>query len=223
MDWEHPSDIQQGHEFVYLLSQLREALPRPRYLLTTALPAGEWVLKHIDLAAAQQHVDLLMVMCYDFSGSWLDRTGHQAQLFPPPRPYSPAASISCQSATTYVLSHGVPAKKILLGIPVYGRSFLGANHVDQPYSGCGGEDGCFDYSELPRPGATEMYDDTVGAAYCTGGDGGFVSYDAPRTVAQKAKFVTTMGLGGLFYWHITADKRGPKSLIETGYNTLHDM
>ncbi|KAL1988073.1 hypothetical protein VTN96DRAFT_1104 [Rasamsonia emersonii] len=223
IDWEHPSDSQQGRDYLYLLSRLREALPSPRFLLTTALPAGEWALQHIDLASVQQCVDLLMVMCYDFSGPWVNRTGHQSQLFTPRHPHNEAAYISCQSAVTYILSRGVNPKKILLGVPVYGRSFLGSDNINQPYSGLGGEDGAFDYCDLPRPGAKEHHDDAVGAAYCTGGDGGFVTYDTPRTVQQKAKFVTNLGLGGLFYWHITADKRGAKSLIETGYNTLHDM
>lgn len=224
MDWEHPSTTQQGVDYIYLLAQLRTVLPAPRYVLTSALPAGEWALKHINLAVAQQYVDLFMVMCYDFSGPWVDRSGHQAQLYTPEQPHSDAASISCQSAVTYFLSQGVYAKKILMGIPAYGRSFVGAQDLNQPYSESGGEDGAFDYSELPRPGAREIVDKTVGATYCVGGDdGGFVSYDNTRTVEQKAKFVTNLGLGGLFYWHIAADKRGCDSLLETGYNTLHDL
>jgi chitinase len=162
-------------------------------------------------------------MAYDFSGPWVNRTGHQAQLFTPKSPHSDAAQISCASAITYLLAQGVPAKKILLGVPVYGRSFLGADRINKSYSGAGGKDGVFDYCDLPRPGANEFHDDAVGAAYCTGGDGGFVTYDTARTVTQKANFVTGKHLGGLFYWHIAADARGPRSLIETGYNTLHDL
>lgn len=208
---------------MYLLSQLRAGMPAPRYVLTTALPAGEWALRNINLSAAQKYLDLINIMAYDFAGPWTNRAGHQAQLYTPSRPHNDAATISCQSSISYLLSQGVTPKKILLGVPVYGRSFLGAEKVGQPYSGVGGEDGVFDYSELPRPGATEHHDDKVGAAYCSGGDGGFVTYDTPRTVQQKAQFVTKMKLGGLFYWHIAADARGPRSLIETGYNTLHDM
>lgn len=224
VDWEHPSDIQQGEGFVYLLSQIRNALPSPRYTVTCALPAGEWALKYINLAVAQQYVDLFMIMCYDFSGPWLDRTGHQSQLYTPSNPHSAAAAISCQSAVTYILSQSVRSNKILLGIPVYGRSFVGADNINEPYSSADGDDGVFDYCDLPRSGAKEVYDESVGAAYCTGGsDGGFVSYDTPQTVEQKAKFVTNARLGGLFYWHIAADKRGVNSLLETGYNTLHDF
>jgi chitinase len=162
-------------------------------------------------------------MAYDFSGPWTSLTGHQSQLYTPSHPKSEAAYTSCQSAILYVLSQGVNPKKVLLGIPVYGRSFLGSNNVGQSYSGCGGEDGVFDYSDLPRPGAKEHHDDKVGAAYCTGGDGGFITYDTPQTVQQKAKFVASSNLGGLFYWNIAADARGPRSLIESGYNALHDM
>ncbi|KAH8700682.1 glycoside hydrolase [Talaromyces proteolyticus] len=223
VDWEHPSDTQQGLDYIYLLAQLRTVLPAPQYVLTSALPAGEWALKHINLAVAQQYVDVFMVMCYDFSGPWVDRTGHQAQLYTPTKPHNDAASTSCQSAVLYFMSQGVHAKKLLLGVPAYGRSFVGAEHVDQPYSASGGEDGVFDYSELPRPGAKEVVDDTVGAAYCVSSDDGFVSYDNTRTVEQKAKFVTSLGLGGLFYWHIAGDKRGADSLLETGYNTLHEL
>lgn len=277
MDWEHPSDAQQGQDYLFLLSRLRAALPSPEYIITTALPAGEWALRYINLSLVQQYVDLILVMCYDFSGPWGSRTGHQSQLLSPPQlpssttvnddddnaddggiddaAHSPNTTtttttttddnsdaatdpsgaapgsssshsgdpISCHSAMTYFLSQGVLPRKLLLGIPVYGRSFLGATDVDQPYTAAGGEDGVFDYRDLPRPGAREAHDGAVVAAYCVGGDGGFVSYDTPRTVEQKAKFASSLGLGGLFYWHIAADKRGMQSLIETGYRTLHDM
>ena len=219
VDWEHPSDPQQGQDYVRLLSRLREVLPAPRYVLATCLPAGQWALRNIDLSKAQQYLDLINIMAYDFSGPWTNKTGHQAQLYTPSR----GSGVSCQSAVNYVLSTGVQPKKILLGIPVYGRSFLGSSNINQRYVGIGGEDGAFDYNDLPRPGSKEHHDDKVGAAYCSGGDGGFVTYDTPRTVQLKAKFATKTNLGGLFYWQMAADARGPRSLIETGYNTLHEM
>ncbi|GCB26686.1 endochitinase B [Aspergillus awamori] len=218
VDWEYPSDPQEGSDYIRLLARLREVLPAPRYVLASCLPAGPWALRNIDLSKAQLYLDLINIMAYDFSGPWENQSGHQAQLFS-----KHPAAISCQNSISYVLNQGVDPKKLLLGIPAYGRSFLGSTGVGQRYVGCGGEDGVFDYSQLPRPGAKEHHDSSLGAAYCVGGDGGFVTYDTPQTVQQKAKFVTKMKLGGLFYWHIGGDARGPRSLIETGYNTLHDM
>ncbi|KAJ5224200.1 CAZyme family GH18 [Penicillium citrinum] len=215
VDWEHPANSKEGKDYVRLLSKLREVLPAPRYVLATALPASQWFLRHIDLGAAQKHLDMINLMTYDFFGPWESEAGHQAQLHGSP--------ISGYSSVDYALMQGIPAKKIILGVPVYGRSFLGCSGPGQRYAGHGGEDGVFDYSELPRPGAQEIHDERAGAAYCVGSDGGFVTYDTPATVKQKANFVTSSKLGGLFYWHICSDARGPRSLLETGYNTLHEM
>jgi chitinase len=162
-------------------------------------------------------------MAYDFSGPWVERTAHQSQLFTPAQPHNISAQLSCQAAIEYVLEQGVRPNKVLLGVPLYGRSFLDSDNIDQSFSDCGGESGCFDYCDLPRPGATVHHDNEVCADYCSGGDGGFVTYDTPHTVKQKAKFVSDTGLGGLFYWQITADKKGCESLVETGYRTLHDI
>ena len=128
------------------------------------------------------------------------------------------------SAVDYVLTQGVSPRKVILGVPVYGRSFLGSTGPGQRYTGTGGEDGVFDYSDLPRPGAQEIHDPQAGAAACVGADGGFVTYDIPATVKQKAEFVISSKLGGLFLLaHLFPMLEVPRSLIETGYNTLHEM
>lgn len=215
VDWEHPSDSKQGKDYVRLLARLREVLPAPRYVLTTALPAGQWALRNIDLAAAQKYLDMINLMTYDFAGPWESETGHQAQLY--------GSGVSGDSAVSYVVGQGVSPRKIILGVPVYGRSFLGSNGPGQRYTGNGGEDGVFDYRDLPRPGTQEYHDKNIAASFCVGADGGFVTYDTPETVKQKAEFVTSSKLGGLFYWHVCSDARGPRSLVETGYNTLHEM
>lgn len=180
-------------------------------------------MRNINLSVVQNYLDFVNLMTYDFSGPWIDSSGHQAQLWTPQRPHCDAASISCQSAVSYVLSQGVPSKRILLGIPAYGRSFLGASLIGQNYNGHAGEEGTFEYRDLPRPGAQEYVDEQVGAAFCVGGDGGLVTYDNPHTVKMKAKYAAQNRLGGLFYWTGTADAKGPRSLVETGYNALHDL
>lgn len=223
IDWEHPSDAQQGADYVQLLAKLRQFLPSPRFTLSTALPAGEWALQHIPLAQAAQYLDLVNIMSYDFSGPWVQEVGHQAQLFTHHTPHNHAATISCASCVRYFRSHGVPAKKILLGIPAYGRSFMNTRGVGHSFAGSGGEDGVFEYRDLPRPGTTEKVDKDVGAAYCVGGDGGFVSYDNPETVKMKATFARNHDLAGLFYWTGTGDHPDvSRSLVYSGYTALHN-
>lgn len=218
IDWEHPSDPEQGRNFLDLLAAVRLHLPANRYLLTAALPAGQWALQNIDLNKAQDYLDFINLMAYDFTGSWTPTAGHHAQLFP-----GSAGEASGSAAVEYVISTGFPAARILLGVPLYGRSFLGASGPGQGYNGHGGQDGTFDYKILPRPDTEEIVNTRVVAAFCTGGDGGFVSYDNPETVRIKARWSREMRLGGLFYWAGTADvPPGPRSLISAGYKALHD-
>ena len=47
VNWEYPSDPQQGADFLALLSAVRLHMPEDRYLLTAALPAGKAVLENI--------------------------------------------------------------------------------------------------------------------------------------------------------------------------------
>ncbi|CZS95424.1 probable chitinase 1 precursor [Rhynchosporium agropyri] len=217
IDWEHPSDAQQGADFLALLAAIRLHLPNHRYILTAALPAGQWALQHIDLNRAQDYLDLINLMAYDFAGSWSTTAGHHAQLHPG-NPGEPSGS----AAVDYVISTGFPASKILLGVPVYGRSFLGASAPGHAFNGCGGEEGTFEYKQLPRNNAEEIVNTRVVAAFSTGADGGFVSYDNPETVKIKAGFCLEKGLGGLFYWTGTADAPpGPRSLIGAGFKALH--
>ena len=198
-------------------------LPEANYLITSALPAGQWALRYINLAAAASYLDFINLMTYDFSGPWVDRAGHQSQLNTPKRPHNDAAMVSCVSAVQYVLANQVPSYKLLLGIPAYGRSFLGASKIGERYSGSGGREGTFEYKDLPRPGTTEHVDQVSGAAYCVGGDGGFVTYDNPETVRMKANFIRAEKLGGLFYWTATGDGKGDRSLVESGYNSMHNL
>ena len=162
-------------------------------------------------------------MAYDFSGPWTERSGHHAQLYSPRNPHNESARSSCHSAVSYLRLNGVPPGKILLGIPVYGRSFPGADGIGQRFARQGAEEGTFEYRDLPRPGSTESIDPEVIAAFSVGGDGGFVSYDNPQTVQMKATYARSQMLGGLFYWTGTYDALGPRSLIENGYNALHDQ
>ena len=190
VDWEYPSDAEQGRNFLALLAAIRLHLPADRYFLTAALPAGQWALQNIDLYRAQEYLDSINLMAYDFTGSWSSEAGHHAQLYT-----NNANENSGSAAVDYVISGGFPAAKILLGIPVYGRSFLGAEGPGRSYYGHGGEEGTFEYKHLPREGTEEIVNTRLVAAFCVGGDGGFVSYDNPDTVKLKANYCREKRLG----------------------------
>lgn len=172
------------------MATTRAYLAEDEYVLTAALPANKEILQYVDLGRVADYLDLLNLMTYDFYGLWTPRSGHHAQLYSTSKDEPSAATI-----IQYVMSRGFPAKKILFGIPTYGRSFLHASGPGQKFRGGGGEDGTFEYQQVPRRGCKEAVDKRVCAAMCVGGDGGFVSYDNPETVKMKAAFCKQKGLG----------------------------
>lgn len=118
-------DPQQGADFVALLAAVRVQLPEEQFFVTAALPASRSVLHNIDIAQAASYLDYVNLMAYDFCGSWSQRSGHQAQLYSMSKDET-----SGSSGVSYLVGHGCPTRKILLGIPLYGRSFLGLADQD---------------------------------------------------------------------------------------------
>ncbi len=245
--WEHPSNEAQSQQYTYLLARLRDALPSPQYLVTTAVPAGVWALRNMNLGEASNFVDMINVMAYDFVGPFagISESGHHAQLRCPEegQDCSVAAKTSGEAATQFLLEQGVAREKIVLGVPLYGRSFLGATGPGQPFDGhVIQEGGIFEYRHLPitdrhensgsqssDPEAitpcAEQFDSNLVAAWCVGPQtaegGGFITYDNAMSVEAKAWFVKEEGLGGMFYWHIGFDKpKGEGSLVDVGGNVL---
>ncbi|KAI1773660.1 glycoside hydrolase family 18 protein [Hypoxylon cercidicola] len=224
IDWEHPETPEDGANYIKLLRALRETLPSSKYLITTALPTGEYCLKNIDMGAAAVLLDSLNLMGYDFNGPWTEVSGHHAQLLPHPglqKNVHPGIQNSCHRAVDYLTSRGFPRHKIALGVPVYARSFAGACDIGEPFKSAAE----MEYCELPHNWIHEASVNlNVGAAsYVDSSKGGkgFVSFDTPDIVRQKAHYVRSNGLGGLFYWNGVGDRKGPESLVQAGHEVLH--
>lgn len=146
-------------------------------------------MQTVDLRRAADYIDVLNLIAYDFYGTWTAKSGHHAQLYAMSKD-EPSGAAGVQHA----MASGMPGKKILLGIPLFGRSFLHVNGPGHKNRGAGGEDGSFEYSALPRRGTKEIVDKRACAAQCVGPDGGFITYDNPDTVRMKAAFCKQKGL-----------------------------
>jgi len=206
---------------------LRTHLPEPRYLLTAALPVNPRSLENINLSAAGYVLDYLNLRAYDNTGPWSSAVGHPAQLLP--SPFNSAATLepqlSCRLGVDYLVSRGFPRHKIVVGISTFARCFPGAAGLGCSFV----KDKCTDlkYCELPDKWIVNAaIDEEVGAASFVDGREGspvFLSFDVPFTVRQKAAYVKSMGLAGLFYWSELGDLHGPKSLVVAGQKGLDEL
>ncbi|CAG1998886.1 unnamed protein product [Fusarium graminearum] len=225
IDWEHPQTPEAGRNYVLFLQDIRNVMTHSQFLLTSALPTGEYCLKHINLPVVAHLLDFLNLMGYDFTGGWTDVCGHHAQLLPPSQNLNevyPTLRKSCQRGVDFLIANGFPRHKIILGIPVYARYFGQARGPGHPFKGAGE----IDYCDLPDEWVTNAeVDQSVAAASFVDNksDKGFVSFDVPSTVSIKAGYAKALGLGGLFYWTGAGDRKGCESLVTAGWTALNSQ
>jgi len=240
LDWEYPGlpGPGIGHRdedkanFTLLLQALRQQLDAlgeknhrgagAHYLLTAALADGEFT-KFIELDRIHAYLDWIDLMTYDFHNSLTKATGHHAGLR---RSATSAANErSVELAVREYLAAGVPASKIVVGVPFYGRAFAEVksdnNGLDQPY---GSYEGDHPWPQLvadyiDRNGYARHWDGTAQVPYLWNSQTRvFISYDDPQSLKLKADFVKSNGLGGMMYWEQSQDPSG--ELLDVLSSTL---
>ncbi|OJD26959.1 hypothetical protein ACJ73_01644 [Blastomyces percursus] len=223
VDWEYPKDDEEAKNFVELLRVTREKLDAVgkdrRFLLTIACPAGPQNFKKLRLQEMTPYLDFYNLMAYDYSGSWDKIAGHQSNLEvsksnPKSTPFSTKAALD-----HYIGVGGVPASKMVLGMPLYGRAFANTDGPGTPFQGNGGsgsfEPGIWDYKVLPKQGAVENLEsfgkDGCGASWSYDASARtMISYDNVAMVEEKTKYIIDKALGGGMWWEASGD-RDPRS------------
>ncbi|CAO3583380.1 unnamed protein product [Absidia cylindrospora] len=231
IDWEYPKNEQEALSYVHLLYEVRLALDayqqqlqqtnQPRLILSVAVPCGPSQYRLLRLRDMAPYVDLFYLMAYDFAGSWDSQTGHQAALYS-----EGPTQLCCHQAVSDYIAAGVPAGKLVLGMPAYGRAF---SNTTGPGSGFNGvpegswEKGQYDYKALPRPGAQEYNDPQHCRSWSYDPQQReFVTYDSPVIVQSKTDYIRQTGLAGAMFWELSADhpRDHPRSLVMAVYQGL---
>nr|AAP04616.1 chitinase [Metarhizium rileyi] len=231
IDWEYPADDTQATNMVLLLQAVRAELdayaanfaPGYHFLLSIAAPAGPDNHKKLHFTELGTVLDHVNLMAYDYAGSWGNYSGHDANVYSDSSNLN-ATPFNTDDAVNAYVKGGVPASKIVLGMPVYGRSFQQTDGIGKPYSGVGSgswENGVWDYKALPKPGATVEYDSVAKGYYSyDASTKELISFDTPAMVKEKVTYLQGKGLGGSMFWEASADRKGSDSLIGTSISAL---
>ena len=239
IDWEYP--VEGGLagnkkrpadkvNYTLLVAELRKQFDargrqdRRPYLMTAATSAAAAHYRHLELGKLSTFLDWFNLMAYDFAGPWSSRTGFNAALAATGAP-GEDPQLNVVSAVNGYLKAGVPAGKIVVGVPVYGRGWTGVAPADHglfaTYQGVPRgtrEGGIFEYRDLvanhvrpeirhrhPQARVPWLYDPVKRT---------MITYEDVESVGWKAKYVRSQKLGGLMAWDLSKDAEGSQSLLQ---------
>jgi chitinase len=227
LDWEYPDTATEIPGFERLARRFRKQLDligaakgRPMFL-TMAASSNPGTLKWLDTPFLVETMDWINVMTYDYSGNWTDYAGHHSPLFASSKQPGGAARSTAQTMKYLVDERGLPANRLAVGIPLYGRGFA----VSEPYASTknaprrgvpGG-----DYSNLHRllheQNWTRKWDDETHNPWLIAPDHKtIIGYDDAESVSFKTEWALKQGYRGVFFWQIGAD------LLPDGTNPLQE-
>lgn len=190
IDWEYPTSSAAGisssaadmKNFTKLMKDLRHALGNERLLTLASAASAEY----IDFKAIEPYVDFINIMAYDMAvAPWHHSALYESEI---------SGGMTSDKAVKAHLDAGIPAGKLVLGMPFYGRGgsyFASFN----------------DYKDIRTDSLTiERWDSGSMAPYIADKDGNLLlGYDNPRSLRIKCEYVRTMGLKGAMYWDYAGD------------------
>jgi len=225
IDWEYPGYAPHNGtpadaaNFTLLLQDIRDALDEKELemnrelLLTAAVGAAASHQANYEWNNIVPLLDIINVMTYDFYGSFDPLLNHNSPL------YAPAqgdAEFNCASSIERLLNeYGVPADKLTMGLPFYGRTQLsnttpqlfGQGNGQVDLQNFGQDEGTpLYYNILLAEGFTNYWDAQASVPYAINEtNNSFLSYDDVQSITAKSQYIADMNLRGAIIWEITGD------------------
>jgi chitinase len=239
IDWEYPKTADTAN-FTGLIKAFRAEMqrqgPNPRngapFLLTIAASSAKYWINFIDVAGIAPYLDWVNVMSYSMHGCWgINHTGHNAPLLGSAAEPDGFA-YTADGGILEWLRRGMPAEKLLLGLPYYGKAFQamtgpGPNPAypgrfapidpSRNTSGNCAQGTWTDTSDLSYwdlaqryvnlNGWTRYWDAEQKVPFLYKDQGSYwITYDDPASIAGKAEYARINNLGGVFVWELSQEK-----------------
>lgn len=233
LDWEFPvSGGMAGNinrpadkqNFTLLLKAIREKLDAQsakdgrEYLLTIAGGVGQSYLNKIEPAKVAGLVDYIFVMGYDMHGTWDSYADLNAPLYTPTED-SPQYKVSVHDGIKAYKNAGVPASKLVLGMPFYGYRYTTSEGLYGKFSSAKSVSyNILRSSFLGDDSFTEYWHEDAMVPYLVSDDT-FVSFENEKSIMLKADYARQSGLAGVGAWELSQDKQG--ILLDAAYEGLH--
>jgi chitinase len=232
IDWEYPGLIgnrnifraQDRQNYTSLMQELGRALKREGRRLhrqlysSVATGASDAFVAHTEMAKVARAVDSVNLMSYDYYEPDSDNiAAHHAALFMNP---ADPKHVSADLSVKLYRAAGVPARKIVLGVPFYGHAWKVSSDLNHGLYQPGGDAHVRAGYQLAGTAGYKRYWDTVAEApYLYNSTSHvFVSYDDPESLKFKCDYIRKQKLGGVMFWDYESDSTG--ALLNTLFDCL---
>ncbi len=213
IDWEHPvaGGMQPGQprdarNYVLLLTALRNAIGATK-LLTLAVGAGPRAIEPLEYADMAPLVDWINVMTYDFHSGG-SRAGFNSALYNHDDPSN--VKLNTHEAVQAILAKGVPAAKLVVGVPFYGRGWRGVESA-AAWSPVAGTIQIGGYSaiaanQLQSAAFVRYWDDVAKVPWLYSAERKeWITYEDAQSMRIKGDYIRAQGLGGAMFWELSND------------------
>jgi chitinase len=227
IDWEYPGLIGAGNRFrpedsrnyTLLMKELRARFNREQrrlgrpLLLSVAAGASSEFIAHTEMGRVARYLDTVNLMAYDYYEPGSEKiSGNHAPLYTDP---ADPKRISADRSVAEFEQAGVPARKIVLGVPFYGHVWgdVGAKDHGLFQPGVPVPNAFANYANIVGNmighGYTRYWDAPASVPYLYSEEKKqFVSYEDTESLALKCAYVRRKGLAGVMFWEYMGDPTG---------------
>jgi len=201
MDWEWEyNPVPEADTIAYnkLLTELRESLPKDKSL-SAALPCSRYYGKWFTPEVLIKNLDWFGFMTYDMTGDWDEKALFDSPLYP----HEGYTTWSWQETFDYWSKRGVPAEKMVFGIPSFGFQFEGATGPGSNFTK--GKTKSLSYAQIVKNTDWEIHFDSVSVEPYAISENSYTTYEDPHSAAIKTRWVKENGYAGIMVWEVSHD------------------
>ncbi|WP_025144037.1 glycoside hydrolase family 18 protein [Pedobacter jeongneungensis] len=215
LDWEYPAvmgypghryTVDDKHNFTLLIKELRKKLGKKAEISFAAGGTKNCIDSCFEWDKVMPLVNRVNLMSYDLVSGYAVKSGHHSPLYA-----TAEQDLSGDFGVKALIKLGVPAQKIALGAAFYARIFENTTDANQGLyqptkfiSGVSFKN--FKKQFSSENGYNYYWDEKAQAPYYYNPQTKYLAtFDDPKSISLKTKYVIDQKLNGIMFWELTDD------------------